>query len=91
MKDTYSSPWEVETKNHAINGEAVLPKEYCWSKPKIRQLNTLASLTLNRKGIQVNRDRSLIKMVTSIAQLIFSVITLYRARGPQIQQYGGLA
>ena len=36
----------------------------------------------------MERTRNLVKGLASIAQLVFSSITLYRTRGPQIQQYG---
>ena len=36
----------------------------------------------------MERTKSLVKGLASVAQLVFSSITLYRTRGPQIQQYG---
>ena len=40
------------------------------------------------KDITLSHSRSLGKMVTSIAQLFFGSITLYRAQGPQLDRYG---
>ena len=78
----------VKTKYIALNGETSLPKGYFWSKPEITQLNALASHTLKREGIQVGRSRSLVKGLASVVQLVFSSITLYEARGSQLQRYG---
>ena len=72
----------------SLNGEASLPNGYFWSKPGIAQLDALASHTLKREGIQVKQSKNIVKGIASVAQLIFSSITLYRTRGSQLQRYG---
>jgi hypothetical protein len=78
----------VYTEHVALNGEVSLPKGYFWSKPEITQLNALASQTLKREDIRVGRSINIVKGLASVVQLVFSSITLNRARGSQLQQYG---
>ena len=80
----------VETKCIDLSGEASLPKGYFWCKPGIKELNALASHTLKREEILlvVGRTRNIVKGLVSVAQLIFSSMTLCQARGSQIQRYG---
>lgn len=85
--DAFYQP-TVETKYTALNGETSLPKGYFWCKPEITQLNALAYHALKRENIKVERSRNIVKGLASVVQLVFSSITLYRARGSQLQRYG---
>jgi hypothetical protein len=78
----------IETEYFALQGETSLPKGYFWSKPRVTQMDALASHTLKREGIQVGRSKNVIKGFASVVQLIFASITLYRARGSQLERYG---
>ena len=93
IPDVYAPPdgdppfHPVEIEHVTLNGEASLPEGYYWCKLEFTQLNALAS-HLKREGIRVGRSKNLVKGLASVAQLVYSSITLYRARGSQIQRYG---
>ena len=72
-----------------IHGQfASLPDgyEFVICPPKL--LNNLANSLENRYEIRISRSRSVLKMATSIVQLILSTVTIYRTRGSQLDRYG---
>lgn len=71
-----------------IHGETLLPPGYHWTIPGGTILEDLASQTIDREHIRVGRSLSVLKALASVAQVIFSSVTIYQARGTQLEKYG---
>ena len=72
-----------------VHGQLLLPPiRYEWLIGEPAMLDSLSDLLTSRTKIHIGHSQSWIKMFTSIAQLILSCITIYRSRGPQLEEYG---
>ncbi|KAF9458545.1 hypothetical protein BDZ94DRAFT_1325423, partial [Collybia nuda] len=78
----------LDTIGLDIHGESQLPNGYHWTIPSIGELNALTLLLERPKNIQIARSRSWLKGLIALAQLMFSSITIYQARGDQLDRYG---
>lgn len=80
---------EVCLDYYNIHGSIDLPHGYRLVHPKIHDLRHIIDVELKpMKKLQLASYRSWSKVAVAIAQLIFSSITIYRARGDQIDHYG---
>lgn len=76
---------KIDGKYRNIHGRMELPPGYCWSELKNDDEYLLPE---EDTKINLSRSNSWLQTAVSIAQLVFSSVTLYRARGSQIDRYG---
>ena len=83
MGDTIHKSW------FNIHGQfASLADGYELVKYPPGELIALADGLDNRAEIQISRSTGLLKIATSVVQLIMSCVTIYRTRGSQLERYG---
>jgi hypothetical protein len=79
----------ITDRNYTFHGQMFLPPDrYEWILEDPFILEELASPLKSRDLIRIGQSHSWIKMLTSVAHLILSCITIYRSQGSQIDQYG---
>ena len=72
-----------------VHGEITFPPEYALIAPyQPNHRNEMAPAFRKSKGIMLCRSIEVANAVVAIGQVIFSSITIYRARGEQIEKYG---
>ena len=72
-----------------VHGDIHLPQGYGLVRPNCEVLEYIRKFELeDLKDFKISRSLSRIKICVSIAQVIFASITIYRARGSQIERYG---
>ncbi|KDQ57090.1 hypothetical protein JAAARDRAFT_283642 [Jaapia argillacea MUCL 33604] len=79
----------VDHRNLKIHGGIVLPPGYKVAIPNsdiLRQYFPFRSAI--NKSIVLSRSQSYVKMALSVAQLVYSIITIYRTRGNQLERFG---
>ncbi|TFK53268.1 hypothetical protein OE88DRAFT_1733231 [Heliocybe sulcata] len=77
----------IDGQYRAIHGNMQLPPGYCWSELRSADKDLLRTYERNPQ-IHLSKSSSWLQTSVSIAQLIFSTVTLYRTRGSQINRYG---
>ncbi|KDQ52008.1 hypothetical protein JAAARDRAFT_492938 [Jaapia argillacea MUCL 33604] len=79
----------VDHRSFRIHGGVKLPPGY---KVAIPDSDTLMQYFPFRsainKSIVLSRSQSYVKMAISVAQLVYSVITIYRTKGNQLERFG---
>ena len=81
--------WSITRRSHTFHGQTFLPPNYYeWILADPWYLEQLSAALKSRKDIQIGQSKSWIKMLISVAQLILSCITIYRAGGSQFDRYG---
>ncbi|KDQ55137.1 hypothetical protein JAAARDRAFT_342022 [Jaapia argillacea MUCL 33604] len=72
-----------------IHGKVDLPHGYELALPNFDFLSEYFPFrSHNNDSITLTRSQSYVKMAVSIAQLVYSTITIYRTRGNQLDRYG---
>ncbi|KDQ51989.1 hypothetical protein JAAARDRAFT_492802 [Jaapia argillacea MUCL 33604] len=73
----------------SVHGGVVLPKGYHLAYPSFTKLPYIFPLgSLVNQNTTLSRSQSWSKMAISAGQLIYSLITLYRTQGGQLDRYG---
>ena len=84
MIDDNQSQYEIDPDTDQIHGSMELPPGYIWVTSATNMVRDIAPM----KNVRLSKSQSGMKMATSIAQLIYSSVTIYRTRGDQIARYG---
>jgi hypothetical protein len=79
--------WRVNPKITRVHGQYNLPDGYHLH----RLVDDVVIEKLYKGDIEISSSLSTPKVIASIVQICASVLTLYRARGTQLQQYGWAA
>lgn len=82
--DNDQGQYEISPAADQIHGSMQLPPGYIWVTSAMDLVRDIAPM----KDVRLSRSQSGMKMAISIAQLIYSSITIYRTRGDQINHYG---
>ena len=72
-----------------VHGKITIPDGYALIVPSQRQhLEEMKPALRESEGIKLYRSKELTSAAVGIVQIIFASITIYRARGDQIEKYG---
>ncbi|KDQ51952.1 hypothetical protein JAAARDRAFT_210755 [Jaapia argillacea MUCL 33604] len=85
-----SSPFQRATMKHLqIHGAVILPKGYDLAYPYTNTIPEIFPFRSPRNTIApLCHSQSWVKMAISVAQLVYSCVTIYRTRGDQLDRYG---
>jgi len=79
----------IPPTHFSIHGSSRLPRGYRLVSPTLPDLDYIVSNELEpMPELQLSRSQSWAKAIISIAQLVLSSVTIYRARGDQLDRYG---
>ncbi|KDQ51465.1 hypothetical protein JAAARDRAFT_211082 [Jaapia argillacea MUCL 33604] len=79
----------VPRENVKIHGKPMLPRGYDLAYPNRLYLSEVFPYnSKSNENIRLCQSHSWLKMVISIAQLVYSSVTLYETRGDQLNRYG---
>ncbi|KDQ52007.1 hypothetical protein JAAARDRAFT_198658 [Jaapia argillacea MUCL 33604] len=79
----------IDHRQMRVHGSAILPPGYGFALPDMVYLCEYFPFHSRvNKSITLSRSQSYVKMAVSVAQLVYSVITIYRTKGNQLDRYG---